>query len=166
MTRRGLILSLMLLAGTPAAAQDEVIDYVADDPRMNAAMAAALKHLDPVLALVVNEDGTPHPALNLKVAIPIRMGPVTDEIIWIETIGRDDATFIGTLANEPMHFEGAIGDPVRFEKGQIRDWSILTSTGQMFGHYTTRVMLDDLSDAEADGIRAILTPDPLPAGLQ
>jgi uncharacterized protein YegJ (DUF2314 family) len=55
-----------------------------------------------------------------------------------------------------------LGDHVRFTRSQIADWSVLEADGRMYGHYTTRVLIDRLPREEADQIRDLISPQPMP----
>lgn len=164
LSRLALPLSLSLCLSSPAWAQDETVEFTPDDPVMNAAILEARSHLDTVLSNVIDPDGQVHPALNLKIDIPVTHFDVDNEIIWTDSIARNaDGTFTGHFANAPAYMPGAsLGDAVTFTKDQVADWSVLSSDGRMFGHYTTRVILSGLEAAEAEQIRALLSADPFP----
>lgn len=156
-----ILLFALSLSVVPALAADETVTVTAADPAMAAAVETARSHLARVLDTAIASDGTAHPALTLKVAFAVDDG---EEIIWVATVVRDGAEFTATLANEPLRLEGlAAGDTVRFTEAMIADWGLVGASGKLFGHYTTRVLLDTMPEAEAAPIRALLSDNPLPA---
>lgn len=152
------------LCALPAFAQDPVIGFSGDDPEMSAAIAEARTQLDVVLGQLVSPEGEIHPALNLKASLPVTQLDVEVEVIWVEALSlTEDGRFTGQLANDPSFMPGfSLGDTVTFARDQVADWSVLSTDGRMYGHYTTRVLLDDLPAAEAAQIRDLLSPDPFP----
>jgi uncharacterized protein YegJ (DUF2314 family) len=163
LTRFALVLALALAAALPARAQDEVISFADDDPAMSAAVETARNHLGQVLTATISEVGVGHPALSLKVAFPVEGGETDTEVIWLSEISLAQAGMAGKLANEPVNMAGLhLGDEVRFTQEMIYDWGLAGPDGKMFGHYTTRVLLHTLPEAQAAPIREILSDDPLP----
>ncbi len=156
-------LVLCLMSG-PLSAQDPVVNFAPEDADMAAAIEEARSNLDFVLARLATEDGGLHPALNLKARLPVNHFDVDDEVIWVENLAlAEDGTFTGQLANDPAYLPGlTLGDSVSFGRDQIADWSVLSTDGRMYGHYTTRVMLPHLSRAEAEQVGDLLSPDPIP----
>ncbi|EBA09941.1 YegJ family protein [Sagittula stellata] len=156
-------LALCLSSG-PLAAQDPVVNFSPEDAEMSAAIEEARSHLDFVLARLTTDDGGLHPALNLKARLPVDHFDVDDEVIWVEHVAlSEDGRFTGKLANDPAYLPGlSLGDTVSFERDQIADWSVLSTDGRMYGHYTTRVMLPHLSRSEAEQVGDLLSPDPIP----
>jgi len=69
---------------------------------------------------------------------------------------------VGLLANDPVSFKGNAGDAITFSADQVRDWYVFGADGKMYGNYTTRVMLADLSPELSAQIEAMLSPTPLP----
>ena len=156
-----LIACATALALAPVAAPAETVVTSAGDPAMAAAIATARSHLDRVFDEGFGDDGRAHPALTLKVAFPIETG---EEIIWVAEVARSGAAFTGTLANAPLHLpELNAGDEVRFGEEMIADWGIVGAAGTLFGHYTTRVLIETMPEDQAGPIRALLNEDPLPA---
>ena len=157
---RALALVLATLAWISPAPAETVIT-AADDPRMAEAIETAQSHLARVVELGIDADGQGHPALTLKVAFPVEGG---EEIIWVAGVSRKGTEWTGSLANEPLHLTGlAAGDTVTFDQGMIADWGLVDASGKLFGHFTTRVLLETMPEDQAAPIRALLSEDPLPA---
>jgi len=151
------------LSAFSAVAQDPVINFAVDDPEMSRAIAEARAHVDLVLSKLVSEDGEIHPALNLKAGLPVNQLDIEVEVIWVEQLRLDGDRFFGVLANEPAYLPGLnLGDQVSFTRADIADWSVFSTDGRMYGHYTTRVLLRDLPRSEAQPIEDLLSPDALP----
>lgn len=168
-TLRAVALTLAALA--PALpAQSETMVTAAQDPAMVEAVETARRHLDRVFDTAFGAADTAHPALTLKIAFPVEgdgTGTVGEEVIWVANIARDGGRFTATLANEPLHLQGlAAGDSVTFDRDMIADWSLLGQAELLFGHYTTRVLLDTMPADQAAPVRAILSEDPLPEAWQ
>ncbi len=150
------------LAAAHAASGDAVINYDQMDVRMNAAQDEAQSHLDTFLAYVLDENGVGQNGSGVKVAMPIEGDGV--EVIWVSPFGVRDGAFVGLLANQPQNIEGHnAGDTVQFERSQVRDWFFYGENGKMYGSYTTRVMLPDMSEDTAAQISEMLSIDPIPA---
>jgi uncharacterized protein YegJ (DUF2314 family) len=155
--------ALVLLPAGASRAEDSVVSFAVEDPDMVRAIEEARSHLDLVLSKLVDEEGKIHLALNLKAQLPVNRLDVKAEVIWVSELALDGDRFHGKIASEPAYLAGvALGDPVSFTRAQIADWSVLSTDGRMYGHYTTRALLDDLPRAEAAAIADLLSPDPLP----
>lgn len=162
-------LSTCLLSSTlalPVCAQDPVYNFDAADPQMNAAIAEAQNTLGYVLAVVSDEDGNFHPALSLKVAIELASSDPSHEIIWVDTIALGEKGFEGRLANDPNFFDGKTGDLVKYRYEDVQDWGLISSDGELYGHYTTRVLLADLPQDQATQIADLLADEPFPKEWQ
>jgi uncharacterized protein YegJ (DUF2314 family) len=140
---RAAIIALMLLAVTPALAQDPVTPFAADDATMNGAMAEAQRTLPLFLANALDAEGVGRDGTGVKVGMPTVPGGAMElEHIWVTPFRLwPDGTLSGYLANEPVEL-GALrqGDRVDFTQGQISDWSVVNLQGKLFGNYTSRVM--------------------------
>lgn len=168
-TFRVVALALATLAPTLPAVSDTVMTD-AEDPAMVAAVETARSYLDRVFEVAFVEGDAAHPALTLKVGFPVTNGSddtVGEEVIWVANVARDGGRFTASLANDPLHLEGLVaGDSVTFDRDMIADWSLLGQADLLFGHYTTRVLLDTMPEDQAAPIRAILSEDPLPQAWQ
>ncbi|WP_425073057.1 YegJ family protein [Sagittula sp. S175] len=163
-TLRTAALLVCLCAALPLAAQDTTAPSPTEDPAMTRAIGQARAQLDLVLSRVMTGDRDIHPALNFKVEIPVTHFDVAHEIIWVDRLSlSEDGTFAGHLANEPAYMPGhSLGDAVTFSRDQIADWSVMNTDGRMYGHFTTRVLIRDLPEAEAAPLRDLLSVDPIP----
>lgn len=159
---RALAIALGLcLAGPRAEAQG--LPYAADPVAMEAAIVEALQHLDVALSQLVDDKDQIHPALNLKVRFPVQHPEVREELVWIDSLTLDEGRFAGRLANAPAYLKGTgLGDPVHFDRAQVADWSVLDTSGRMYGHYTTRVLMAGLPEDQKAPLQDLLMPDPLP----
>lgn len=144
-----------------AEAADPVVEYTNDDARMNAAQKEARAHLDRFMAEVLDGDGVSVEGAAIKVAVAVD-GTSNFEVIWVAPFASRDGGLIGLLANQPRDIAGNAGDPIRFSRDQVRDWSFFGPDGKMYGSFTTRVILADLEPAEAAQIAALLSDAPTP----
>ncbi len=101
---------------------------------------------------------------SLKAAFPRRDGQPGVEEAWVENVARAPDRIVGELSVQPRFLgdlkEHAIVD---FQENQIVDWAFM-SGDQLFGHYTTRVMLPQMDAVQAEWLRPLLsgTPAPVP----
>ncbi|AKS45635.1 Uncharacterized conserved protein YegJ, DUF2314 family [Octadecabacter temperatus] len=143
---------------------DPVTEFSNDDSQMNAAEAEAQATFPKFLANAVDENGAAFDNVMLKAAFPTS-GVDNAEVIWISGFQQTSADeFKGFLANQPSMMEGLnAGDEVTFTTDMVRDWSLATDDGQLFGNYTTRVMLPHVDEETAAMLGQMLSPDPVPA---
>ena len=130
---------------------------------MNAAMAEAVTTLPAFLGQQTDNEGYGQPGTMLKVAFEVEGGGA--EIIWVAPFWTDGrGNFVAQLANEP-NFMGNlhVGDRVQFTTDMIRDWSWHDGR-QLWGNYTTRVMVPHLPANQAASISELLSDAPVPAG--
>lgn len=167
-----LFLATLLVWALPhiSVAGDETVQFDADDPLMTAAVSAARETLASFLDHTRGNGAWLHPDAEMKVALHTTVAArqlydVAVEIIWVSDIKRNGKNFTGRLANAPnMLGDLQFGDQVSFTQAQIRDWSLPGADGRMFGHYTTRVVLDRLPPEQAAGYREYLSENPAPSG--
>ena len=99
---------------------------------------------------------------SLKAAFPRRDGQPGVEEAWVENVARAPDRIIGELSVQPRFLgdlkEHAIMD---FQESQIVDWAFMGGD-QLFGHYTTRVMLPQMDAAQAEWLRPLLSKTPAP----
>jgi uncharacterized protein YegJ (DUF2314 family) len=99
---------------------------------------------------------------SLKAAFPRRDGQPGVEEAWVENVARAPDRIIGELSVLPRFLgdlkEHAIVD---FQESQIVDWAFMGGD-QLFGHYTTRVMLPQMDAAQAEWLRPLLSKTPAP----
>ncbi|MGL4321786.1 MAG: DUF2314 domain-containing protein, partial [Paracoccaceae bacterium] len=161
------ILALML-AVTPALAQDPVTPFAADDATMNAAIAEAQRTLPLFLANALDAESIGREGTGVKVGMPTVPGGAMElEHIWVTPFRLwPDGTLSGYLANAPVEL-GALrqGDRVDFTQDQISDWSFAAPDGLLYGNYTSRVM--HAAGAFGDTpFEAIFPADPIPMAWQ
>lgn len=142
---------------------DPITGFSDDNAQMNAAMAEARATLPVFLAHVTNAQGRGAPNATLKVAFPATDGG--REIIWVGDFRWDGRNgFTGRLDNQP-NFMGnmRVGDAVEFTSADVRDWSVTGTDGQLWGNYTTRVMLPMIDPQTASLLRSRLSRNPVPS---
>ncbi|HHS94322.1 MAG TPA: DUF2314 domain-containing protein [Rhodobacterales bacterium] len=165
-----MLLSLSLAFAAPLSGHaqqgpgdESVVSIADDDPAMVDAIETARGHLGQVLTAAINEFGVAHPGLTLKVAFPVESAQMDREVIWLSDISLAQDGMAGRLANDPVAMPGLkFGDEVRFTQDMIYDWGLAGPDDRIFGHFTTRVLLDQIPKAQADEIRTMLSDDPLP----
>lgn len=147
----------LLVPVAPQAVQagDPVVGYSTSDAQMNAAMAAAREsYPSAFLGAIRAREGED---FLLKAGIDTPGNG--REHIWTAPISISSTEITAELVNEPVYFEGHVGDEITFAPEQISDWSYRRD-GKLHGNYTTRVMLPELPQDEAARLRAILAPLP------
>jgi len=143
---------------------DDVVHYATDDANMNDAQEDARRSLPDFLAHKLDETGTAAEGAMVKVGFPITSEDgENDEVIWVGPFSKSGNTFTGALANDPVYIGGAYGDEVTFTQDMIRDWMYQGEDGKLYGNYTTRVMLPELTATQAAQISQLLSEDPMPA---
>jgi uncharacterized protein YegJ (DUF2314 family) len=156
-------LTATLAFAQPVLAQDPVTKHETGDPAMDAAIAEAKGSLDRVFAVAMNAEGQVHPAVYLKVAVPVTGGDVEVENIWVNEAVEGASGFSATLANAPVYIDAGLGDQITFAKDSIVDWSV-SDNGKLYGNYTTRVQLPQMDAQTRASLSAQLSADPLPDG--
>jgi uncharacterized protein YegJ (DUF2314 family) len=157
---RALLIALALasasLSAAPAAAQpaDEIIDYTARDKAMNAAIAEARRTLPEFWRMHAQVGGD---KASLKVAFPIPRGG--NEHMWLGGIERDGDKVTGVLLNMPRDVDHKKGQTLTIDMSRVSDWHI-EKNGRMWGNYTTRVMVDQMSPEDAAWFRQNLSATP------
>lgn len=161
--KAALVLTVIFWGALATVAPAQGLPFTADEDGMRSAIEEARTQLDLALSQLTDDKDHIHPALNLKIRIPVQDLDFTEEMIWVDQLRVEDGRYAGTIANAPTYLRGTgLGDEVRFDREQIVDWSVLDTSGQMYGHYTTRVLLKTLDPAQAQAVQDVLTPDPLP----
>lgn len=168
---RGFVTKMVLAAGValaaPAAvlAQDDTVNFAADDAEMNAAIAEAQATLPLFLDHVVQDDGTAVEEAMIKVGLPAQGATgALIEHIWVGPFARmPDGSFIGLLANEPVDLgDLEEGDEVEFTGDMITDWHLPSPAGAAWGSYTLRVAHAQGSFGETP-FEDMFEADPVPA---
>lgn len=136
--------------------EDRIVQVSVDDVAVNAAKQQARAGLDDFFARL----DAPKPSesdfglkFDLNHGHPER-GQA--EIIWASDISRGlDGEIYGVLDNVPATAGFANGQRVEIPRESIADWAI--RVGDKFqGHYTTRVLIAQLPEAEADAVKSQL----------
>ena len=85
------------------------------------------------------------------------------EHIWVSNVKRQGGDFYGQLDNDPYNLSGdlKIGDTVSFKVDQITDWGYSDGLRQR-GHFTTRLLINELPEEDRRMMVAILHDQPLP----
>lgn len=167
MIARSLCAMALCLFASTATAGDPIISFPkGHTPEMEKAIVSAHRSLDTVLRHLTAENGQISPALNLKVAVPVEGGT---EHIWVQEVshafGRHQ--FSASLANAPNDLDGlTLGDRIKFGRDQISDWGLMGPNGQLWGHFTTRLLLDDMDVNTRSYLISVLSADPVPPPWQ
>ncbi len=161
---RAVLTSLCLLSPLGAQAQDPTINVPASDPAMSRAFSEAAETLPVFLEHSGALSGGSGDGFSIKVEVPVDHSEMDDEIIWVSTFAvKPDGIAHGLLDNEPVAIKGKrIGDRIEFHRDSIRDWSFVGHDQKLYGHYTTRVLLDRMSPASAAQLQQFLAQDPVP----
>jgi uncharacterized protein YegJ (DUF2314 family) len=138
---------------------DRLIEPGVDQPRVDAAMAEASKSLPQFWAKFdAREPGTTD--FVVKLAMPAGHGT---EYIWADPVSHSDTEVVATLANEPFHIEGVhSGSRVIVRPEKVVDWTY-EKNGKLYGHFTTRALLRQMTAAERAQVEPDLSPTPLEA---
>jgi uncharacterized protein YegJ (DUF2314 family) len=158
-----LCLAVLAFMAQPVLAQDPVTQHETGDPAMDAAIAEAKGSLDRVFAVTMNDAGQVHPAVFLKVAVPVTGGAFDVENIWVSEAIQSETGFTARLANAPVNMDAKQGDQISFAKDSIVDWSI-SDNGTLYGNYTTRVQLPQMDAQTRAALSSQLSSEPIPAG--
>ncbi len=159
-----IVATFLVNTGEGASADDagSVVTLAAGNVAMTDAEAAARRHFDRFLAHVLAPDGAATYGAAVKIAVPT--GNARAEVIWVTPFARtSDTDFLGVFANAPRDIPNAtLGDAVRFDRDQVRDWSFVGADAKLYGSFTTRVLLPHIAQEEAANIAAILSELPIP----
>jgi len=102
-------------------------------------------------------DGTSE--YSLKVAVPAKDG--SSEHIWMSDISVNGDEFTGIVNNDPKDVAGMkIGDRASFVKTDVSDWQFMKDE-KLFGHYTTRTMLNLMNEEQRQLVESLLSETPL-----
>ena len=153
----GLALFSATLTGCGALTDDDVVVLVhEDDPVMNAAKAEARASLPEFwerLAKPTMLERNFGLKYDLNHGHPERGDA---ELIWTTDVRKDkDGRIFARLNNVPLTDGYVHGQSVEIPEAAIVDWQI-EREGRLDGHYTTRILLTQVSPEEAEMIRATL----------
>ncbi|MDF1669184.1 MAG: DUF2314 domain-containing protein [Roseovarius sp.] len=158
---RAFVLWLVVILPGVAFAGDPVVDFNANDPIKDAAVALARKTLPKFLRNTLHGHEQSIDGASLKVEVAIHAD--LSEIIWVLPFARArGGGFVGVLANEPVHMSGySAGDTIRFARRDIQDWSLMRDD-QLYGNYVTRIMLPHLDAENRAWLNDALVTPPVP----
>jgi len=155
---------LSISVGTFAAQEAQRAPVDGTSPAMHAAVSEARSHLDDFLHRTVS-DGPSDERTRVKVAFPIsNFGAKQVEELWVGPIRWiDDETLAGRLDSEPYRLQDRhIGDDVTFRPEMIRDWMFFGESGELYGNFSTRVVLEEMHQSTAREIESLLSPTAAP----
>lgn len=158
----GTLIFLSIVSFSAREARRAPIDGVS--PAAYAATQEARSHLDDFLRRTVS-DGPSDERTRVKVAFPIsNFGTKQVEELWVGPIRWvDEETLAGRLDSEPNQLKDHhLGDDITFRPEMIRDWMFYGEQGELFGNFSTRVILDEMHQTTAREIESLLSPTATP----
>ena len=161
----GLMVAAVLLCGLQACSDpkpqnvgDRVIDTTASDAVLNAAMKEARDTLG-VFWTRFDAQTPGVEAYGVKLRMTGQDG--FQEFIWAEPVSHTADEVIARLANEPLHLQGLrLGSEVRVKKDLIFDWGY-ERNGKLYGHFTTRALINKMTAEERAQVEGRFSPTPL-----
>ncbi|MEW2913208.1 DUF2314 domain-containing protein [Leisingera sp. JC11] len=162
MIRPLIFAAFVALSPAAAFAGDPIIQFETEDPEMNAAIGSALSSMDAFFTYVLDSQGNAADGALVKVALKTSYG---HENIWVDQFTlASGGSMTGKLANEPNDLPGKhFGDTVEFGRASLRDWSVFIN-GQLYGNFTTRVMIPHLDADSRAQLEQVLSANPVPQG--
>lgn len=154
-----LVMPVLTACSQPDAVKaDRVIDTSPDDAAMNAAKKRATETL---VQFWTKFDGQAQGVTHYVVKLGLTGQDGFVEFIWAEPVRREGDQVVARLANEPEHLRPLrLGSEVRVSQRLIADWGY-QKDGQMYGHFTTRVLLPKMPSEERAQVELLLAPTPL-----
>ena len=147
------------------AAASEMIDYPQGHPiHVVQAIDQARATLEDALLWTKKSDGRYDLGLMLKVSVPVPDTKDSFENIWVLKV-RDSTAggLTGEIDSDPVYVPDLVhGAPFTFSTDDVIDWGWWGDDGMLWGNYTTRMMLDQMSEATANNFRQLLSPQPWP----
>ncbi|MDP1619061.1 DUF2314 domain-containing protein [Phenylobacterium sp.] len=158
---------LMMTAAGCAEARpesEEMVFVTEDDPAVVAAMAQAQETL-PIFWRLHEAPPPGYSEFAVKVGLPT-VSRDGEEHIWVFDVVREPDGGRGTLANPPDDLgDLRYGSLVTFKDEQVSDWQY-EKGGKLYGHFTTRALMDQWNEVQRAEGRERLSPQPLEAGVQ
>jgi uncharacterized protein YegJ (DUF2314 family) len=132
--------------------KDKVISVAEDDPDMTAAIAKSRSLLPQFWQVFDNrEHGETGFCLKVKITDKGKA-----EHFWAVNVERKDGQIFGTINNDPEFVHNVkLGDRIPIPEKDISDWLYMRN-GKMFGNYTLRVLLKQMSSSEVEKYKAML----------
>ena len=142
-------------SGDPSTEQETL------NQKMIAAQSEAQGHFDLFLNFILDDTGMARPDAGVKVVVP--HGDGAHSLVWLNSVAERDGQFVGhfTDASEAIKMY-RVGDEIKFERTQVRDWYFHGRTGLVYGAYTTRAVLGDRPAETAARMGLLLAETPLP----
>ncbi len=132
----------------PDRPRAQVIQVPDDDQTMEEAMKLGQKTL-PAFAERLANPASDEDSFSIK----FNLDPSGDtEFIWASNLKKTATGFTGVLDNEPLSPKFEAGQSVEIPEGDVIDWAY-TKGGVMQGHFTTRVLINDMPNEEGDQYR-------------
>lgn len=143
---------------------EEMVFVTEDDPAVVAAMAKAEE--TPLIFWRLQEAPPPgYSEFAVKVGLPT-VSRDGEEHIWVFDLVREPDGGRGTLANPPDDLgDLQYGSLITFKNEQVSDRQY-EKGGKLYGHFTTRALMDQWNEAQRAEGRERLSPEPLEAGVQ
>ena len=148
-----LIVGCSQQGGTP----ETYISVDSETPEMQAAYKEARRTLADFNSKIANppKDWSD---FSIKVAFPTRDDSL--EHIWVADIEVSSDKYVGRVANDPVNVAGMkLGDPVEFKSQDVSDWQYMKN-GKLYGHYTTRAMMHNMSPDQQAQLATVLGVNP------
>ena len=137
---------------------DRIINTTADDAALNAAMKQAVDTLDVFWAKF---DAKPPGTDNYAIKLGMTGQDGFKEFIWAEPVRRTNDEVVARLANEPEHLRGlTLGSEVHVKQDLIFDWGY-ERNGKLYGHFTTRVLMNRMTPEELAEVEGRFSPTPI-----
>jgi uncharacterized protein YegJ (DUF2314 family) len=151
---RWMIVPLLLITSSGCDAENrrelkdrpDITEVAKEDSAMNAAIAAAKKAIPQFLAVL---NATDDKITDIGFKYPLGGW----EHIWVTNVRKEGEFLVGELSNEPAQEGYKIDDTVKVPLAVVSDWAYRDKNGVMQGHYTTKVLLDQIDPEEAAGIK-------------
>jgi uncharacterized protein YegJ (DUF2314 family) len=141
-----------------SAANDGLLLSDPDDAKIVAAKAEAIRTL-PIFWAKWAAKPPGYSDFALKVAF--RVKDHGSEHIWARPLRRTGGELVVRLANDPAYFVGLkMGSEVAVDESDVSDWAYARD-GKLYGHFTTRALLDRAGPAERTELERVLAPTPL-----
>lgn len=155
--------SIEIFTVADANAQSKIITTQDGDAELDEAERIARSYINQFIA-ELNANGGDDPRYSLKIGFDIvKNGKPSTEVIWVDNLrSLGKGRFTGKLANEPFWMEGfELQDDVEFTENMIYDWGI-EHDGQLYGHFSTRVLLLRLPIEQQQSRIERLKANPIP----
>jgi uncharacterized protein YegJ (DUF2314 family) len=125
------------------------------------AQDAALQHLSQFMTLALNDASIQRNGAGVKVAVALADGRVGD--VWVTPKAQHNGEWVGIVADQIGNLPDLeLGERVTFGEAEVRDWYFYGRNGKMYGNFTTRHMMDNMTPSTAAMIAQVLSVTPVP----